>query len=73
MQARIEQALTTIANRKDALDWASQDNLLAKVEVIRLRARQEILVLGFDENEISVDVSIIPADSMDLFHQEQVF
>ena len=68
MQARIAQAIQEIVNRKNAIDWASQDNLLAKVEAVRLKARQELLTLGFDENEISVDVSITPNDSMALFH-----
>ena len=68
MQARIAQATQEIANRQNAIDWASQDNLLAKVEAIRLRARAELWALGLDENEVSVDVSIIPNDSMTIFH-----
>ena len=76
MQEKITQAIQEIAKRKNATDWASQDNLLAKIEAIRLKARQDILALGFDENEVSVDVSLfslalgVPegADGMAIFH-----
>lgn len=50
----------------DAPDWANQDNTLAKVEAIRLQAYRALLALGFEDEEISVDVSIIPED-MPLF------
>jgi len=53
---------------KNDPNWASQDNLLAKVEAIRLKARQDILALGFDESETSVDVSLQSLDGMAIFH-----
>jgi hypothetical protein len=84
MQDRIARATQEIANRKSPPDpstlrqssgepslrtgWASQDNLLAKVEAIRLKAHKDILALGFDENEAKVDVSLIGLDSMAIFH-----
>lgn len=68
MQYQITQAIQEIASRKNAPDWANQDNLLAKVEAIRLKAYRELLALGFDDNEAHLDVSIIPHDSMELFH-----
>lgn len=46
----------------DAPKWESQDNLLAKVEAIRLRAYQEILALGFEDEEITVDISLSPEE-----------
>lgn len=51
--------------------WASQDNLLAKVEAIRLKARQEILALGFDADEVAMDVSLFSLDGMAIFHLAQ--
>lgn len=53
-----------LADCEAAPDWANQDNLLAKVEAIRLKALQDILALGFEfEEVISVDVSFAVADS----------
>lgn len=73
---RIARATQEIANRKNAIDWASQNNLLAKVEAIRLKARQDILALvpdvpggaGFDAEEVAVDVSLFSLDGMAIFH-----
>lgn len=65
---RLAQVTQEIANRKNAPDWASQDNLLAKVEAIRLKAHREILALGFDVEEAAVDVSLFSLDGMAIFH-----
>lgn len=65
---RLAQVTQEIANRKNAIDWASQNNLLAKVEAIRLKARQDILALGFDAEEAAVDVSLFSLDGMAIFH-----
>ncbi len=68
MQHQLDRAIQEIAASRRAPDWASQDNLLAKVEAIRLQARASIWALGLDPDEFAVDVSIIPADSNELFH-----
>lgn len=68
MQDIVARTIQEIADRKNATPWASQENLLAKVEAIRLKAYRELLALGFDEDEVHSDVSIIPNDSMELFH-----
>lgn len=68
---RIARATQEIADAKNAPDWSSQDNLLAKVEAIRLKARQEILTLGFDADEVAMDVSLFSLDGMAIFHLAQ--
>jgi hypothetical protein len=58
-----------LADCEAAPDWTNQDNLLAKVEAIRARAYADIMALGFEEFEISVDVGIVPEDDAGrLFH-----
>lgn len=63
-----EAILKRIEDCKNAPDWANQDNILAKIEAIRLKAYREILALGFDFPEIGVDVSIMPVDSDSIYH-----
>lgn len=55
----------------DAPDWANQDNILAKVEAIRLQAYKALLALGFEDEEISVDVALVPQDTQPLFRLAQ--
>lgn len=68
LQQALADAQQAIADCEAAPDWANQDNLLAKVEAIRLKAYRDILALSFEEIEIQVDVSIIPDDDMSVFH-----
>lgn len=67
LQTVLDEAQKRIADCEAAPDWASQDNLLAKVEAIRLRAYQEIIALGFEDPEIQVDVSVIPTEDTRIF------
>lgn len=50
------------------VNGSQEANILARVEAIRLRARKDILALGFAENEASVDVSLFGFDDMGIFH-----
>lgn len=58
--AKIVDDITGINN---APEWRDKDNILAKAEAIRLRTYRELLDLGFDHEEIHIDVSIIAKDN----------
>lgn len=62
-----DDAQKRIEDCKNAPDWVNQDNTLAKIEAIRLKAYQEIMALGFDFPEIQVDVSIMPVDDDSIY------
>ncbi len=48
-----------------------EGNVLTKVEAIRLKARNDILALGFKDSQLSVDVGIFGAEEIGIFHLAQ--
>lgn len=67
LQKVLADADKALADCEASPDWAGQDNPLAKVEAIRLRAWRDIVALGFEAEEIQVGVDIFPQE-MELFH-----